>query len=310
MQTQGAQPYADVDDIPAFVLGGGRLDLPSLTGGSLETAHALPEFNEIMASVFSPPEPTPRPSIAEITQRLQNARAVHFLDWDLDELQAWLDRLGIPPDSDLYEAYEITCPADIYENLKSDQRGADGAVKARYWDSAEEISEDSGLGDPQAVRELYRELDGFERLGEYAPYLFCVIFGPVYQEYFGADAVVSAWGLSAVKYYLSITDPQTTATLVLAVALLLLSILTPILTIRQALYYYKEFSIVTLTLSKSKFKVDLTASSRFDATQVTTGPELGSGAFGTVFRGDLRTDVGSGSLTTPVAVKTVKSALI
>ena len=87
-------------------------------------------------------------------------------------------------------------------------------------------------------------------------------------------------------------------------------IITPILSIRQSLHYLKEFSIVTLTVSKSKFKVDLPASSRFDATQVTTGPELGSGAFGTVFRGDLRTDVGGGSVTTPVAIKTVKSALV
>eukprot|EP00947_MAST-08B_sp_MAST-8B-sp1_P006462 g6462.t1 len=83
-----------------------------------------------------------------------------------------------------------------------------------------------------------------------------------------------------------------------------------ILIIRQSLHYLKEFSIVTLTMSKSKFKVDLPASSRFAATQVTTGPKLGSGAFGTVFRGDLQMDVGSGSVTTPVAVKTVKSALI
>eukprot|EP00947_MAST-08B_sp_MAST-8B-sp1_P004843 g4843.t1 len=230
MQTQGAQPYADVDDIPAFVLGGGRLDLPSLAPGCLQSVHAVPEFNDIMASVFSlsqrpaasPRVSQPRPRVSQITQTLQKARALRFLDWDLDELQAWLERFGIPRESDLYEAYELTCPSDLYENLKSDKLGADALV----------------------------------------------------------------------------------------VMLVVLMILVPILITRQALHYLKEFSIVTLTMSKTKFKVDLPASSRFDATQVTTGPELGSGAFGTVFRGDVQTDVGEGSVTTPVAIKTVKSELI
>eukprot|EP00947_MAST-08B_sp_MAST-8B-sp1_P006505 g6505.t1 len=120
------------------------------------------------------------------------------------------------------------------------------------------------------------------------------------------DPAAGAWGT-----FVTTSSLDAKSELVgLAVTFVVLIVLTPIFIIRQSLHYLKEFSIVTLTMSNSKFKVDLPASSRFGATQVTTGPELGSGAFGTVFRGDLQMDFGSGSVTTPVAIKTVKSELI
>eukprot|EP00947_MAST-08B_sp_MAST-8B-sp1_P005712 g5712.t1 len=140
--------------------------------------------------------------------------------------------------------------------------------------------------------------------------LFFILLGPGYQAFFNMDPAAGAWGAFAADYFLEITDSSGALLLALVGAFFILIVPTPILTIHQSLHYLKEFSIVTLTMSETKFKVDLPASSRFDATQVTTGPTLGSGAFGTVFRGDLQMNVGSGSVTTPVAVKTVKSALI
>eukprot|EP00947_MAST-08B_sp_MAST-8B-sp1_P001299 g1299.t1 len=141
-------------------------------------------------------------------------------------------------------------------------------------------------------------------------YLFGVFLIPVYAGYFSMNPVVAAWGTFTEEYYLKVVDPAHTVLLSLAGMFFGLSILTPVAAIREALHYYKEFSIVTLTMSKSKFKIDLPASSRFDPRLVTPGPKLGSGAFGTVFRGDLHVAVGGGSVTTPVAVKTVKSVLI
>ena len=166
MQTQGAQPYADVEDIPAFVLKGGRLQPPPLRQGlsmNFEAVHAVPEFNEIMASIFSPP-PTrkDRPSMTTIIETLEKARAVQFVSWTIDELQTWLERFNIPRNCELYEAYELTGPSDLFKNLKSTD--TDGTAVGPSWDRAEEIAEDGGLEDPQLIKELYRELDGLEHL--------------------------------------------------------------------------------------------------------------------------------------------------